>query len=219
VSPRSWLWAALAAIAVSHVVLVVLLRVGKSLADRITIARFVVATGAAALACAGGGVSLAVWVALGVALAGDALDGYVARRRGGSAAGAILDMETDQLALLVLALLAVAQRGAPAVVLVVPALRYLKVAAHAALGLDARSPRPRSGDNREARLLCAIASLALLVAVAPFAGAAIVTAASVVAAAALSWSYRVDLFDLLAARRERALPARGADADAAPPRH
>ena len=183
--------------------LVVLLRAGATVADRVTLARFVLVLLAFAAVAAGGALGWLAWVLLAVAVTADAVDGWCARRWGGSAAGAVLDMETDQLTFFALAFLAWSHGGAPAAVLAVPALRYAKVVLYEAHGLPASDPRPRSGDNRTARRCCAFAFAALLTALVPGAPPALVTAATCAALAVLAFSYRTDLADLLAARAAR----------------
>lgn len=136
-------------------------------ADRVTLGR-VALTGVLATATVlmlAGDLPTRTWlvaVIVGVALALDAVDGYVARRTGtSSAAGARLDMESDAALLLVLSVLA-----APTVgwwVLAIGAMRYLFVAA--------AWVRPRLGGelafSQFRRVVAALQGIALLVALLP----------------------------------------------------
>ena len=205
-SPASYLSRAVPAgawLLSSWLLLVVLLRAGATVADRVTIGRFGLVLLAFAAIATSGALGWLAWVLLAVAVAADALDGWCARRWGGSTAGAVLDMETDQLTFFALAFLAWGHAGAPAAVLAVPALRYAKVVLYEAHGLPAADPRPRSGDNHTARRCCACAFAALLAALLPGAPPALVTTATFAALAVLAFSYRTDLADLLAARAAR----------------
>ncbi len=191
-----WQLATLALAAANYAVLVANLRAGRNIADRVTIVRFVLLVAAAALATVEAALDTTVWLLLGLALAGDALDGWCARRFGATEAGAILDMETDQFAFLVVSLTAVVVAASPWPLLVLPALRLVKLAAHAVARVDAHSPRPRSGDNREARTLCALATALLWLTLAPGTPTAWPWVTASTAAALLVYSFRVDFREL-----------------------
>lgn len=197
-APPAWRITTLALAAASYAVLVVNSGAFRTVADRVTIARFALLLVGASLASARGSLDHTVWIVFGVALAGDCVDGFCARRFGASEAGAILDMETDQFAFLLVGLTAVSIAGLPRILLVLPALRLLKLTAYALARVDAHQPRPRSGDNSAARTLCAIATALLWLALLPGAPGFWAWASGGTAAALLVFSFRVDLRDLLA---------------------
>lgn len=205
----AWRIATLALGAASYAILVWNTGAFRTVADRVTIARFALLLGGAGLASARGSLDHTVWIVFGVALAGDCVDGFCARRYGGSEAGAILDMETDQFAFLFVGLTAVAIAGLPWILLVLPALRLTKLAAYALARVDSHQPRPRSGDNSAARALCAVATALLWLALLPGAPGFWPWASGGTACALLVFSFRVDFRDLLAtltARRSSRRP-------------
>jgi phosphatidylglycerophosphate synthase len=134
---------------------------------------------------------------LALAVLGDLADGAVARRYGPTQQGAVLDMETDQLTVLVLAWLCW-ERGIVASVLLVPAMRWLYVLAMRWRRLPAWEPKP-TGDNARGRTVCAIVVGSLLFAICP----AVPTLAGGIAvhcgALLLVWSFSADARWLLAA--------------------
>ncbi|MEC7725577.1 MAG: CDP-alcohol phosphatidyltransferase family protein, partial [Planctomycetota bacterium] len=104
------------------------LRAPRTVADVITLLRAAIVV---AVLCAARWLSASewwLWSLLGLALAGDLLDGAVARRLGASPNGASLDMECDQLSVLAMSWLVVA-RGGGAHVLLLPSMRYAFVLA------------------------------------------------------------------------------------------
>lgn len=197
-APPAWRIATLTLAAASYAILVANIGAWRTIADRVTIARFTLLLVGASLASASGSFDHTVWIVFGIALAGDCVDGFCARRYGGSEAGAILDMETDQFAFLLVGLTAVAIAGLPRILLVLPALRLLKLAAYALARVDAHQPRPRSGDNSAARTLCAVATALLWLALLPGAPGYWPWASGGTAAALLVFSFRVDFLDLFA---------------------
>lgn len=212
VASPAWRLATLALAAASYALLVLNVGAFRTVADRVTIARFTLLLVGASIASARGSLDHTVWIVFGVALAGDLVDGFCARRYGASEAGAILDMETDQFAFLVVGLTAVSIAGLPWVLLVLPALRLVKLAAYALSRVDAHQPRPRSGDNSAARLLCAVATALLWLALLPGAPSVWPWTSGGTAAALLVFSFRVDAQDLIVAIRTR----RRSTADAPP---
>jgi phosphatidylglycerophosphate synthase len=184
----------------SYAVLLARLRSGRTLADGVTIAR---GLGIAALvAFAARPLGAVAWLAAAAVVAADLLDGALARRRGPSVHGAELDMETDQLVVLGLAVLVVAGGGGVHVLLL-PALRYAFVLAAWCTNVPAHEPKPVHGDNRRGRRVCAAVLVALLVAA--WAGTPRGLADAVVAAAValLAWSFAGDAKFLLAHRQRR----------------
>ena len=137
---------------------------GLGPADRVTLARAVLACGVAALTVDsfGGQAPVAILVALStVALVLDGVDGRVARRTGtASALGARFDMEVD--AFLILVLSVYAARATGWWVLAIGAARYVFVAAGWALPWLRGSLPPRHW----AKVVAAIVGIALTVAAA-----------------------------------------------------
>ena len=188
------------AIAVSLSTLAAVLTAPRSWADVVTLLR---AAMVAAVVCApwwlGGGPWWA-WSLLALALAGDLLDGAIARRFGGSPHGASLDMECDQLAVLAMSWLIVA-RGGGEHALLLPAMRYAFVIVAWFKSIPADDPKPVDGDNRRGRLVCAIVVIAMLVSLAPWTPLALTDALTAASAGLLGWSFASDWQYLFARRR------------------
>lgn len=169
-------------------------------ADAVTLGRATLAVGVAALVADGAAADPRLPVLVGVtvvALALDAVDGAVARRRGEvSALGARLDMEVDALLLLVLAIAVAGRLGAW--VLLIGALRYLFVAA-GRLEPRLRAPLP---DGLARKVVAAAQGIVLVAALVLFPVFPVLTTVAVaLASAALLWSFGRDARWLL--RRER----------------
>ncbi|MBX3463686.1 MAG: CDP-alcohol phosphatidyltransferase family protein [Planctomycetes bacterium] len=192
-----WRGVLLGAMALSHASLVVVLRAGRRAADVVTLVRFAVLLAAAWLEERGWPWFWAVAV---VAVLLDLVDGAVARRWGGSAAGAVLDMETDQLTVLGLAALVTA-RGGGDHVLLLPLLRCLFVLAMWWAGAPAHDPKPVHGDNRRGRRVCASVMVVLLLAIWPPMPVLVGDALTAGAVLLLAWSFAGDATFLLAHRR------------------
>ena len=132
-----------------------------TVADRVTLVR---AWGVAALYPLGffwgatwGLLALAcLWASL------DLIDGALARRFGATAFGAVFDMEMDQLMVTALALLGVLFTGLGPWLLLFPALRYIHLLLLRHRNLPRLDPKPKAGDNRRARLICALVVVVLL---------------------------------------------------------
>lgn len=179
----------------SYLALFSLLRAGR-LADWCTLARAVALSLTVFFADA-----LGPWPVLALcvgAIVADLIDGAVARRRGPTAHGAVLDMEADQLATLQLAMLAADDVGLFALAL--PAYRYGFVLLSWWRELPAHDPKPKAGDNRRARLICALCmalQLAALVPALPLGARRVGIAAAILA---LAYSYGDDVVYLLRRR-------------------
>lgn len=200
---ESWWAVGFAVVAgLSYFALVVILRAGRGLADVVTIARFgmltmlVVETRTA--------FDVVWWGVAVIAVLLDLVDGAIARRRGGSPEGAVLDMETDQFTVLVLASLVV-QHGGGVHVLVLPALRYAFVLAMWAVGAPAHDPKPVNGDNRRGKRICAAVMVALLVALWPGGNTTLRDVTTLIAVLLLAWSFTADARFLVARMRRRAV--------------
>ena len=180
----------------------------RPLADFATLARFLGLIGVGAAASTTGTISFGLWAAMIVVALGDLVDGWCARRFGGSDEGAVLDMETDQLTTLSYAAIGTALAGAGLWTLLLPSFRYAFVLAMRALGLPAHDPKPCDGNNTRGRTIAALV-MTLLIAVAmpgvPQLGRWVGTA---IATLALAFSYQSDVAFLLSRRRE----ARGGEA-------
>lgn len=162
-------------------------------ANRVTLARGVLALPLAALVLAPGALTGAVaWLPVVLAatvLVLDGLDGRVARRTGTSSAfGARFDMELDALVLLALCGLVWATDRAGAWVLMIGLLRYLFVAA-GWLWPWLQAPLPPSMRRKTA---CVIPGVLLTLALAPVVPSLVAVAAAVVGLVVLVYSFGVD---------------------------
>jgi phosphatidylglycerophosphate synthase len=180
-------------------------------ADRVTLARAVLASGCAAttVMVLAGAVPARTWWLLGLtapALLLDAADGYVARRTGSvTAAGARLDFQVDAGVLVVLSLAAAPAVGAW--VLLIGAMRYLFVAA-SRIRPAWRGPLAYSAFRRVVAGLQG-AALALVIApVVPLTVAALAVA-SALALLLVSFGLDVATLEARAAASRRIIPARG----------
>lgn len=175
---------------------------GVGLANRVTLARLVLALPVAALALQVAPLTpTARWWIVGLgglALVLDGVDGQVARRTGtASAFGARFDMETDAALIMVLSGLAWSSGQAPAWVLLMGAMRYLFVGA----GVFLPALRGDLFPSQRRKVVCAVQGVVLLVVIAPILSPAPATLLAGMALAALSWSFAVDSWWLL--RRHR----------------
>lgn len=157
-------------------------------ADRVTLARAVLAGGVTALVVdgwVGGGTPVVVLVGLAsLALALDAVDGYVARRsRTASAVGARFDMEVDAFLLLVLSLHVAGSLGAWTAT--IGLLRYVFVAAGWVLPW-LRGPLP---VRYSAKAIAALQGIVLVVAASEVLPAPLAAGLVAVALGLLVWSF------------------------------
>jgi len=179
------------------------LRAPRTVADVVTLLRAGIVV---AVLCAPWWLSASewwLWCLLGLALAGDLLDGAIARRLGASPNGASLDMECDQLSVLVMSWLVVA-RGGCVHVLLLPAMRYAFVLAAWTASVPANNPKPIKGDNARGRVVCAMVVVALLSALAPATPLAFADVLTGAAVLLLCWSFASDWSYLFARRRAEA---------------
>jgi phosphatidylglycerophosphate synthase len=126
------------------------------------------------------------------------VDGWLARRHGlTSSFGARFDMETDAAFALVLALNALATGAAGPVVLLLGLMRYAFVAAAAVLPwLNAPLP-----ERYSRKTVCVVQIAALILIQVPGVPAPLASALVLCAAAALVWSFAVDVAYLRHGRR------------------
>lgn len=183
-----------------HLILVRVLAAGGTVADWVTILRGALLLSCCGLAWTSEGLTWILWVGLGIALLGDLLDGWCARRFGGSDAGAMLDMETDQASTLCLAFLLHAAGVGPWVYLL-PGFRYGYILLMRLLRVSAADPKPCDGDNRRARLICAVMMLLLFVAVTPGVNTVVANSCAGIPVVLLAFSYGSDIRFLLRRRR------------------
>jgi phosphatidylglycerophosphate synthase len=192
-----WLWIVAASMLWSYLALWVLLRAGRTVADRVTGLRFLGLLVVLLVAARQEDVTWLLWGALLIVVLLDLLDGWCARRFGGSEEGAILDMETDQLTTLGLSLLAAGYGKVGAWLLLLPGFRYLYILALRARGRPAHDPKPREGDNTRGRLVCAFVMGSLLACLLPSAPAYSREAIGIIAVLVLAWSFASDARFLL----------------------
>ena len=200
-------WVPLALMLISYVGLWFTLRAGRTLADWVTLARFIGLMGFMSLINIEGQVT---WIAWSLALAvilGDLLDGFVARRFGSSPGGAVLDMETDQFSTLALAMVAAILMDAGYWTLALPAFKYVFVLAMTLMSIKSTDPKPCDGDNQRGRLICAIVLGLLLASIFPAFGAAIRGTASALAVLLLAYSFSSDAAFLWRSARKISAPS------------
>ena len=127
-----------------------------TLADGVTLARFVGLLAICAAAVTTGRITWLIWIGMFAVVCSDLLDGWCARRFGVSEEGAILDMETDQFTTLGFALVAATFAGVGVWILLLPAFKYANILFLVFVRLPAHDPKPRDGDNRRGRIICAL---------------------------------------------------------------
>ena len=160
------------------------------LCNTITLTRLALTMALVAPLVAGNGASWAVVTVALIALTLDGLDGWFARKHGYvSEFGARFDMEVDSALALVLALGAAVTSGAGALAVFLGLPRYLFVAAGWVLPWMRREL-----PERFSRKVVCVAQLGVLIALqAPGLPAGLALALAALAAAALLWSFGVDL--------------------------
>lgn len=194
----SWIFALVgAAMLATLATLWIVARVDGRIADFVTVVRFLGLLAVGYAAVAGGEITVGIWVGAVAVVLGDLADGWAARRFGGSEAGALLDMETDQLVTLGLALLVAGFTGVGIWILLLPGYKYLYALLLHIAGIAAHDPKPRDGDNSRGRIICAATMVLLLVALAPFVASSLGAAAGVLAVVLLGYSFGSDAWFLL----------------------
>lgn len=140
------------------------------------------------------------WLAVAVALAAaalDGVDGWLARRHGGSAFGARFDMETDALFVLILAVLVWRFDKTGAWVLAAGAMRY----AFGAAGFVWPALMRPLAPSRRRQAVCVLQTLALIACLAPIVTPAGATLMAGAALAILAGSFMTDVLRLAGAGR------------------
>lgn len=179
-------------LAASHGFLVYSLRVWKTPADGMTLARFGLGIIALIVACAGGA-GVLILAVMSMASLGDWIDGRLAALYGATPQGAILDSETDQTLIFILAVLGVTVGGLGVWLLLFPCYRYGYVLLLEIFAIPADNPKPKAGGNFRGRAICAMSQAALLANLLPYLALSVKTSLSVLALAFLIYSFADDL--------------------------
>lgn len=160
------------------------------LCNAITLARLALATTLLAPLVAGAGLSWAIFAIAAVALSFDGFDGWLARRHGRvSEFGARFDMEVDSVLAIILALNAAIFGPAGAVAILLGLPRYVFGAAAWVFPWICGALPPRFS-----RKVVCVVQLAVLIALqAPILPVGLAMALVITAAAALAWSFALDL--------------------------
>ena len=148
-----------------------------------------------------GGLSWAIVLLFGVAASLDLTDGWLARRHGGTEQGAVYDMETDQMLVFAASVAGVHAAGIGAWLLLAPALKYLYILFSEACGIATTDPKPQTGDNRRARVVCAMLVVILVGNLAPGIPGLVRSLASGIGLVLLVLSFADDFVYLLRHRR------------------
>jgi phosphatidylglycerophosphate synthase len=188
----------------SYLALWGILRAGRRAADWVTLARFAGFQALFVAVVLTGTLTWALWTGLVVVVLLDLADGWVARRYGGSRAGAILDMEADQLVTLGLALLACGYAGVGIWILLLPGFKYGYVLWTGILRLPFHDPRPMHGENRRAKTICAVVMVILLTCTVPVLPAVVRSVTGWIAVVLLAYSFGRDAWFLTRQRRDSA---------------
>ncbi|ABA57585.1 hypothetical protein Noc_1080 [Nitrosococcus oceani ATCC 19707] len=183
----------------SHGFLIYFLRAWRTPADWATLLRFFLAIAGLLIAIFGGAL---LWILVMTSLAslGDWLDGWLADRYGGTSQGAILDAETDQTLIFMLAVLGASVGGLALWVLLFPAYRYGYILLLEIFAIPADDPKPKAGDNFRGRIACATIQVALLANLLPSLALPVKTLFSALALGFLTYSFADDLFYQFKAR-------------------
>lgn len=188
----------------SYLALWGILRAGRRAADWVTLVRFAGFQALFVAVVLSGTLDWTLWIGLVAVVLLDLADGWVARRYGGSSAGAILDMETDQLVTLGLALLACGYARVGIWILLLPAFKYGYVLWTGLLRLPFHDPRPMHGENQRAKTICAVVMVVLLTCTMPVLPAIVRFVTGWFAVVLLAYSFGSDAWFLTRQRRDRA---------------
>jgi phosphatidylglycerophosphate synthase len=138
----------------------------RTAADALTLMRLLILLAAVALLIVFHAALLALLL-FSVSLLLDLLDGWLARRHGETAWGALYDMEGDQAWVMGIAIGIHALHPGVAWVLIFPALKFLQFLILKTTGLPATDPKPVDGNNARARTVFAIVAGGLLLSLWP----------------------------------------------------
>ncbi|ADJ28788.1 CDP-alcohol phosphatidyltransferase family protein [Nitrosococcus watsonii] len=177
----------------NHGFLICCLRVWRTPADWATLLRFFLSI-AGLLVATFEEALLWIFIMLSLASLGDWLDGWLADRYGGTPQGAILDAETDQTLVFMLAVLGASVGGLALWVLLFPAYRYGYILLLEMFAIPADDPKPKAGGNFRGRVVCATIQVALLANLLPSLALPVKTLFSTLALGFLTYSFADDLF-------------------------
>lgn len=178
---------------------------GATIADRVTLARVLGTLAVAVLIGVEARVTWLSWALLLVTALVDLVDGWCARRFGGSEAGAVLDMEADQGFVLLASVAAVSTGTVGPWILLLPGFKYLYVLFAFASGFPPHDPKPRPEGNGRGKVVCFFVVASLVTILAPPLPRAVDTALGIAAVAALALSFGSDARYLVGeAQRQRA---------------
>ena len=198
----AWLAPGAVLFVASYTTLWISLRPRGTPADYATLARFLALLAALIWAGVAGEITGPIWTLWLVVVVSDLVDGWLARRFGGSEQGEVLDMETDQLTTLGLASVVTVLAGAGVWTLLLPGLKYVFALGMLARGVDAHQAKPVDGDNTRGKRICAAVMSLLLACAFPLTPPPLRIAASLVAVVLLGYSFSSDaVFLLRGARR------------------
>ena len=181
---------------------------GLGPANRVTLGRSTLVLPVSALALEPAGLAGLVWwwvIAVStIAMVGDGIDGYVARRTGTTTAfGARFDMELDSFLALALSILVWRIGKVGPWILLIGAFRYLFVIAGWLWpALTAELPA-----SQRRKTVCVVDGVVLLVCLGPVIPSSVASPAAAAALLLLTWSFAVDIRWLaVQATRERRIP-------------
>ena len=138
----------------------------RTAADALTLLRLLILFAAVVLLCVFHAAALAL-ILFAVSLLLDMVDGWLARRNGDTAWGAVYDMESDQAWVMGISIGIHALHPSVAWVLIFPALRFFQVLFLKIIKLPASDPKPVDGNNMRARTIFAIVAGGLLLSLLP----------------------------------------------------
>jgi phosphatidylglycerophosphate synthase len=184
----------LAGLTVGYGLLLYSLRAWRTPADIATVLRFFLGAVALLMACVGEREVVWIFMLMVFASLGDWVDGRLATAYGATPQGAILDAETDQMLVFMLAVLGIVLGGLGGWLLLFPAYRYGYILLLEGWAIPADDPKPKAGDNFRGRAICAITQGALLANLVPSFSLAAKSLFSAMALALLTYSFVADIF-------------------------
>ncbi len=126
----------------------------------------------------------------------DKLDGCCAEKWGGSDAGAVYDMESDQFSVVVLSMLGYLQAGLPFFILFFPLIRYVYVLFSEAVGIPSNDPKPVRGNNTRGKTIFLVIAAILFFNLIPSVSMPIKISLTAMALILLIWSFSADFIFL-----------------------
>jgi len=163
-------------------------------ADAATIFRFFLGIIGLIIAVLGEGGRLWILGIMVLASLGDWIDGWLATLYGATPQGAILDAETDQMLIFMLAVLGMTLGGLGSWLLLFPFYRYGYILLLALFAIPADNPKPKEGNNFRGRVVCAVTQTALLVNLMPSLSLSVKVPLSATVLVLLTFSFVDDIF-------------------------